>query len=158
MRTFLLSVLLLFCLLLGSPSFASSSIPSFKVVAQDKTALSILVSKNTTAEQLKMLISEFRTARKNNTLSKMIPATTKGGQLGDYAIVWIFVFSEPEWATADKLQKFIKSSLKSTTDKQFDKEYVKHIKAEYFYSTLEEYGNFGYDDGMVRSPNYKKIF
>ena len=88
----------------------------------------------------------------------MIPATTKGGQLGDYAIVWIFVFSEPEWATADKLQKFIKSSLKSTTDKQFDKEYVKHIKAEYFYSTLEEYGNFGYDDGMVRSPNYKKIF
>lgn len=147
-----------FFLALGQSSFAASSVPKFQVVAQDKTALTILVPKNTTAEQLKTLISEFRTARKNNTLSKMIPATTRGGQLGDYAIVWIFVFSESEWATADKLQKFIKSSLKSATDKQFDKEYVRHIKAEYFYSTSEEYGNFGYDDGMVRSPNYKKIF
>ena len=63
MRTYLLSVLL-FCLLLGSPSFAASSIPKFQVVAQDKTALSILVPKNTTTAQLKTLISDFRTAKK----------------------------------------------------------------------------------------------
>ncbi|MDP2168041.1 MAG: hypothetical protein Q8J64_06900 [Thermodesulfovibrionales bacterium] len=151
-------LLFLFCLALVQSSFAASSIPKFQVVAQDKTVLAILVPKNTPAEQLKTLISEFRTARKNNTLSKMIPATTRGGQLGDYAIVWIFVFSKADWATADKLQKFINSSLKSAVDKQFGKEYVRHIQAEYFYSPLEEYGNLGYDDGIVRSPNYKKLF
>ena len=151
-------MVLLFCLNFSWSSFAASNIPQFKVVARDLTTLTILVPKATTAEQIKTLISEFRSARKNNTLSKLIPATTRGGQLGDYAIVWVFVFSESEWATADKLQKFIKSSVNSATDKQFDKEYVRHIKAEYFYSSSEEYGNFGYDDGMVRSPHYKKIF
>lgn len=154
-----LSVLsLLIYLALGISTFAASNIPKFKVVAQDKTALSILVPQNTTAAQLKALIHELRTARKSNTLSKMIPATTRGGQLGDYAIVWIFVFSEPDWATGDKLQRFIKSSLRSSTDKQFDKEYVKHIRAEYYYAPSEEYGNLGYDDGIVRSPNYQKLF
>ena len=140
-------------------AIAAPNVPKFEVIAQDKTALSILVPKNTTAEQLKALIFEFRNARKNNSLSKMIPPTTKGGEFGDYAIVWIFVFSEPDWATADKLQRFMKSSLKSATDKQFNREYVKHIKAEYFYGYLsEEYGNLGYDDSIVRSPNYKKLF
>lgn len=159
MKKCLLSFLVfLLCLALFKLSVAASNVPKFQVVSQDKTALAILVPKNTTAEQLKTLVSEFRSARKNNSLSKMIPATTRGGQLGDYAIVWIFVFSESEWATADKLQRFIKSSLKSATDKEFDKEYVKHIRAEYFFSSSEEYGNLGYDDGMVRSPNYKKIF
>lgn len=145
-------------LVMGTSAFASSNIPKFEVIAQDKTALSILVPQNTTVEQLKALIYKFRAARKSNSLSKIIPATTRGGQLGDYAIVWIFVFSERDWASGDKLQRFIRSSLKSATDKQFDKEYVKHIKAEYYYSPLEEYGNLGYDDGIVRSPNYRKLF
>lgn len=88
----------------------------------------------------------------------MIPPTTKGGEIGDYAIVWILVFNETEWANAEKLNKFMKSSLKSSQDQKSDKEYVKHIKAEYYYSSLEEYGTLGYDDGIVRSPGYKKLF
>ena len=80
--------------------------------------------------------------------------------MGDYAVVWILVFSEAdaEWASKDKLKRFMKSSLKNPMDKKYDKEYVKYIKAEYYYSTLEEHGNLGYDDGIIRSPNYQKLF
>jgi len=156
MKNYFLSILLLLCLVLSRLSFAASGIPTFKVIGQDMTSFSILVPQNTTKEQLKALIYEFRNTRKNNKLPSLIPGAAKGGQ--QLGVIWIFVFSEPDWATTNKLQKFIKSSLKSATDKQFDKEYVKHIKAEYYYSSLGEYGNFGYDDGIVRSPNYKKLF
>jgi hypothetical protein len=155
---FLLGTLLVAHLVCTSWAFAASSLPSFQVIGQDKTALSILVPKNTTTEQLKTLILEFRSARQSHTLSKMIPPTTKGGSQGDYWLVWIFVFSEPEWATQDRLKKFINASMKSESDMQFSKEYGKHVKAEYFYSHMEEYGNVGYKEGSVRTPNYKKLF
>ncbi|MFZ1988446.1 MAG: zinc ribbon domain-containing protein [Alphaproteobacteria bacterium] len=143
---------------LGNSTSAASSIPKFQVVAQYGRNLSILVSQNTTAEQLKALIFEFMTARKSNTLSKMIPATTRGDRLGDYAVVSIFVFSEPDWASTDKLKRFIESE--SDADLQFDKEYVKHIKATYGYTALisSEQGSLGYDDGVVRSPNYLRLY
>jgi len=146
------------CMLLGGSSIAASNLPKFEVVGRDKTVLSIVVPQNTTSEQLKTLILQFRAARKSNSLSTMIPATTQGGKYGDYAIVWVFVLTERDWAAADKLRRFINSSAKSLADKEFDKKYVKHIKAEYFYSVGEEYGSLGYDDGVVRSSNYKKIF
>jgi hypothetical protein len=137
----------------------AADIPQFKVAAQDSTSLSIVVSKSTGPEQLKALIHEFRKDRKGNYLHKMIPPTTKGGGFGDYAIVWILVFNETEWANAEKLKKFMRSSLKSSQDQKSDKEYGKHIKAEYYYaSSLEEYGNLGYYDGIVRSPGSKKLF
>jgi hypothetical protein len=141
-------------------TLAASNIPKFKVAAQDMSSLSILIPQDTTKDQTKALIHEFKNARKSKNLSQMIPPTTKGGQLGDYAIIWVLIFSEPEWASKDKLIKFMKSSLKSSQDKKFDREYVKHIKAEYFYSvpTSEEYGNLGYDDGMIQSPYYQKLF
>ncbi len=130
----------------------------FKVVAQHTTALSILVPGNTTDEQVKALIYRFRAARVVNTLSKTIPATTKGGVLGDYGIVWIFIFSETDWATQDKLQRFINSSAKNSSDREFDVEYVNHIKGEYYYTPTREHGTLGYDDGTVRSQQYHKLF
>jgi len=36
----------------------------------------------------------------------------KIGKSDDYWLVWIYVFSEPDWATLDKHQKFIRSSYK----------------------------------------------
>jgi hypothetical protein len=139
-------------------TFAASSLPSFEVVGRDKTVLSIIVPQNTPPAQLKALILQFRNARKSNSLSTMIPATTPGGGLGDYGIVWVFVLTERDWATTERLQRFINSSAKSLADREYDKKYVKHLKAEYYYSGLEEYGSLGYDDGVVRSPAYKKLF
>jgi hypothetical protein len=136
----------------------ASSIPKFQVIAQYSRNLSILVPKDTTTERLKALIFEFMAARKSNKLSKMIPATTRGDRLGDYSVVSILVFSEPDWATSDKLKRFIESE--SDADLQFDKEYVKHIKATYSYVALlsSEQGALGYNDGVVRSPNYEGLW
>jgi hypothetical protein len=143
---------------LKTPAIAASKLPKFEVVGRDKTTLSIVVPRNTTSEQLQTLILQFRAARKSNSLSTMIPATTPGGQLGDYAIIWVLVLADRGWASTDNLQRFINSGVESAPDKKYDKEYVKHIKAEYFYSDSEEYGNLGYDDGEYQSPNYKKLF
>lgn len=155
-----LSIILssLTCMVLGSSAIAASSLPQFEVVGRDNTTLSIVVPRNTTSEQLQALILQFRAARKSNSLSTMIPATTPGGQLGDYAIVWVLVLTERGWASTNNLQRFINSSGESATDKKHDKNYVTHIKAEYFYSNAEEYGTLGYDDGEYQSPNYKKLF
>jgi len=71
-------------------------LPSFQVIGRDLTALSLLVPKDTTDEQLAQLIYAFRQARKENRLGRMgIPSTTRGGKYGDYAIVVIYVFTEP---------------------------------------------------------------
>ncbi len=154
----LAALLCLTCMVLAPPAVAEPSVPKFDVVGRSKAALSVVVPQYTTAEQLKTLIFQFRAARRNNSLSKMIPATTRGGKFGDYAIVWIFVFTERDWASSGKLRRFITSSAKSATDRQYDRVFVRHIKAEYFYSSSEEYGNLGYSDGAVRSPNYQKLF
>ena len=146
------------CLLLGNPAVAASNLPKFEVVGRYKTALSIVVPQNATSEQLRALILQFRAARKNNSLSTMIPPTTPSGQLGDYAIVWVLVLTDRDRASTDKLQRFIDSSAESRADKEFEKKYVKRIKAEYFYSGSEEYGNLGYDNGVAPSPNYEKLF
>jgi hypothetical protein len=145
-------------MLLGGSAIAASSLPKFEVIGRYKTALSIVVPRNTTSEKLQTLILQFRAARKSNSLSTMIPATTPGGQLGDYAIVWVLVLSERGWASTDNLQKFINSSDESATDKKYDEKYAEHIKAEYFYSGSDEYGNLGYGDDAYESPNYKRLF
>ena len=148
----------------GTSAIAASGLPKFEIVGRNSPgALSIVVPQNTTSEQLKMLILQFRAARKSNSLSTMIPATTPGGNLGDYATVWVFVLTEHEWAATDKFQRFMRTSSNSFADREYSKKYAKHIKAEYFYATggivgTEEYGNLGYEDGLFRSSNYKKLF
>jgi len=136
----------------------NSLTPEFKVIAKHTTVLSILVHRGATDEHIKALIYKFKETRLNNTMSKMISATTKGGAFGDYGIVWILIFSEPEWATQDKLQKFINSSAKNPSNREFDIEYANHIRGEYYYSFSKEYGTLGYDDGIVRSQLYQKLF
>lgn len=154
-------------------------IPKFRVVAQNGPDLALLVPQNTTTEQLKALIFEFRAARKGNTLSKMIPPTTPGQRVwikekrsyisSDYLSVWIFVFSEPDWATLDRFNRFLDSNIYSAADQQFNKEYLKHIRAQYYWSLTsnsEDSGNLGFDDDLVgvcsgdhvRSPDYQKLF
>ena len=73
-------------------ALSTEEMPTFEIVGQDRSALSIVVPKSTTTPQLKTLVNQFRRAYRENALSKMIPPTTLGGVYGNYAIVWIFVF------------------------------------------------------------------
>jgi hypothetical protein len=141
---------------------AADKLPAFIMVGNyQNTALSLLVPVETTKEGLKALIFEFRKARQEGRLPQMIPTTTKGGALGDYAVMDIYVFTQAAWASQTRLQRFIRMSLKRPDDIRFSEEYSGHIKAYYFYSaiTKEEQGSIGYDGGgRMRSRQYEKIF
>jgi hypothetical protein len=147
------AIFMLLTIVASSCSPSPSNHVPFTVGGQEKTAVSIVVSPDVTSEQLKDLVFAFKTARENGTLSKMIPPTTKGGAIGDFGIVWVFVFSEPDRASADDLGRFIDGS-----DAHFSQEYVKHIRAEYYYSLSGEYGNLGFNDGTNSNNEYNKIF
>jgi hypothetical protein len=138
----------------------AQQLPMFKFVGRSNPAISIVVSPKTTKGELKMLIYEFRKARIENTLSRMIPATIPGGSGGDYFGVWIFVLSEYSWASTDKLKKFLDEDRRVLSDIKFCREYAKHIRAVYYYTLGMEYGNLGYEDedGRYRTKGYKKLF
>jgi hypothetical protein len=140
---------------------AAQQLPTYKVIGKDFTSFAILVSPTTTDDQLTLLINQFRKARTENTFSTMIPPTTPGGAKGDYFGVWVFVFTESEWASTDRLKKFISASITSKSDMKYSGEYAQHIRAEYFYyQGQSEYGTIGYEDEFphYRSKNFKKLF
>lgn len=152
-----------FCLILLLPAFVrANNIPSFKIAGRDGTSLSILVPPDTTREQIKQLICEFRRARRANTISKMIPPTTPGEEYGDYAVMIIFIFSEPRWASAAKLRDYWNPGVsysRAKTARKTHKEYEKHIRGEYYYSIgSEEYGSVGYSDRVFHTKDYKRLF
>jgi hypothetical protein len=141
----------------------AQKLPSFKIVGKIKPGIgiAILVSSETTDDELKLLINEFRKARTENTLSRMIPPTTPGGPKGDYFSVWIYVFTEASWASTERLKKFVNASAYSKSDLKYSREYAHHIRAEYYFLQGEsEYGILGYEDetGSYRSKNYMKLF
>lgn len=142
----------------ASQVVADTDIPkAFVTATLDKRAISVVVKRETTDDQLKALIYSIRDARRNGHLYQMIPPTTPGGASGDYGIVWIFIFSDTAWATKDKLSRFVNGS---NQDQSFLREFIQHVRAEYYYSSGSEYGSIGcYDsDTKIRSRNYIKLF
>lgn len=136
----------------------NNSLPPFNIMGRDIASVSILVSENTTEKEFENLVYGFQAARKLNTLSKLIPATTPGGSRGDYGIVWIFIFSERAWADIADLKRFINANIKQIDNKIFYADYVDHIKAVYYYTWSFEEGSIGYSDETNRSKYYKKLF
>ncbi len=140
-----------------------AAIPSFRIAAKyflDTIKYAVLVPENINREQLKNLVFEFRKARMEGSLSKMIPSTTLQENIYvDVNGVAIYVFSEPSWATESKFKKWMESSLPGAEAK-VDKQYVNHIKAYYFYSGPlgEEGGSVGFSGEGVKSSDYESLF
>jgi hypothetical protein len=139
-----------------------AAIPSFRIAAKydlDTITYAVLVPKNINREQLRNLIFEFRKAREEGSLSKMVPSTLLDNFKVDINGVAIYVFSEPSWATESKFKKWMESSLLGAED-QVDKQYVSHIKAYYFYSSslgVEE-GSVGFSGEGVKPSDYESLF
>jgi hypothetical protein len=135
-----------------------SSVPSFTLSGQDQKSMSVLVAKNISLTQLKGLILGLRKARIENNFGSLIPATTPGGSLGNHAFVELRIFTDPAWATSEKLQRLNKVRI---GEKAYPREFVKHVKAYYFYSAMtnEEEGSIGMaDTSGFRSISYQKLF
>jgi hypothetical protein len=152
-----------FCFIFFLPSFIwANDLPSYKIAGRDRTSLSILVPPDATKNQIRELILEFRRARHANTLSSMIPPTTPGEEYGNYAVIVIFIFSEPRWASAAKLRDYWNPGVQYSRPKSSNKphrEYEKHIRGEYYYSIGSgEYGSVGYSDQVFHTKDYKRLF
>lgn len=70
----------------------------------DINAVSVVVPKEATTSQIAGLLSRFREARLNQTLSEWIPPTTPGNKLGPHAVADIYVFSDPKYAVPDAVK------------------------------------------------------
>jgi hypothetical protein len=156
----IISVLLVICNILPKSSVAAQNIPQIQVVWRSGIIVSVLVASNTTSDQLKSLIHEFRKARMASSLTKYIPATTPGVKGDPHAQVIIFVFSDPKWATENEYKKYERASMTSQAGKTTAKTYLNHIRASYEWNMLDgkEYGSLGYDEGGMRSASYKTLF
>jgi hypothetical protein len=156
-----ISVLVLVILIILSTSNSTAqNIPKIQVIWRSGIIVSVLVASNTTQDQYKSLINEFRKARKTHSLTKFIPATTPGIKDDPHAQVIIFVFSDSKWATENEYKKYERASMRSQAGKTTSKTYLNHIRASYEYNMLDgkEYGSLGYDEGGTRSASYKKLF
>ena len=134
----------------------ADELPQFKVTGRHRTALALLVPKETTSGQLKALILALRTARQEKRLDKLIPATTPGGAAGSYGVVVVWVYSEPEWATSAALERCNLASWNTPT-------YVecgRHVRAYYYYGVgTPEEGSIGYAEGKhIYTKVYEKLF
>lgn len=136
---------------------AGEQLPSFKVTGQHMTNVALLLPKDTSSEQLKMLVLALRKARRENRLGQFLPATTPRGSKGPYGIVVVHIYSEPEWATTDALRKCVNASANTP----FYTECGRHVRAYYFYAAQpeNEEGSVGYAEGkQVFTKSYQKLF
>jgi len=157
MKTKFFLVLVSTLLLLSVQSFgAENDIPTVKVTGKDKTFISILVPKNTTKAQLTNLINEFKKARENSYLEKYFPPTTPNGSYGKFAVIGVFVFSNPQMATSDAIKKYM-----NTADGKFSQKFADAVLAHYYYGFGgdHEFGCLGLQDSDIKpTKNYQKLF
>jgi len=154
--SFLLIFLYIFILLSSSSVFAQT--PPFKVAWKTGIIIGLVVPSKTTKKQLTDLIHTFRLARRNNTLSSLLPPITPG--LPDkYAMFIIYIFSDQKWATLEKYKEYETANIKTAKGRAISSSYINHIIASYEYELDgKEYGTLGYDDGGDKSAHYKKLF
>ena len=142
--------------------FSSTSVfaqtPPFKVAWKKGIIIGLIVPSTTTKKQLTDLIYTFRQAKKEKTLSTLIPPINLG--LPDkYTTFTIIIFSDPKWATSEKYNNYESASIKTAKGRAISKAYIDHIIASYEYDIDgKEYGALGYDEGNDKSVHYKKLF
>jgi hypothetical protein len=157
MRTIALVGFVVAVFLVCAPQLYADSLPRFSVSAQNRTELALLVDRGTTHAQLKALVLALREARGKNQLGRLIPPTTPRGAAGPYAIVVVYVYSDPQWATLEALRRCNKASFGTPL---FDK-CSANVRAHYFYGLMppNEIGMVGYAEGdRVYTKDYEKFF
>ncbi len=149
--------------------------------------LALLMPKNSSKEDLKSLILTLRQVRQDNNFIKFgIPPTTPEGHFdesapmfrnfhklyGNYALIVIYVFTDPEWATSDNLRKFDSPTDSEFEDKLYHRNFIpefsQHVKAFYWWQAYPyecEIGTLGFKSNISefnadkdQGANYEALF
>lgn len=132
----------------------------------DMNAVSVLVPEEATTSQVAALLSRFRESRLNQTLGDLIPPTTPGHKLGTHAVVDVYVFSNPKFASAEAV-KVLSRGAHAPGELypqaiQFE-DAMEHVRGHYRIDLNDtghpDQASLGFaDESGVHSRHYKKLF
>ena len=164
-KRLILAITILTFFMSGLSCSDDRDIPTLKIHGQisgrDQTFYSVLVPADTTEEQLVNIIYEIRKAREGNYLNTYFPPTTPNGKMGKYAVIGIFIFSDPDMAYSSSLKKYMEGSNNNPSDVEFAQQYAEKVLAYYYYSIVldVEFGCLGLRDTNVKpTTTFKKLF
>ena len=154
---------------LPTNTFTDDVVPVFSTSATipELNIVNLVVPPATTDSQIGALLNHLKIARQNNTLSDLIPATTPGDELGEFAIADIYVFSEAEHGIAQTTQVLSRGAHAPSTIYGESIPYevaMEQVRGHYSINlhdrTNPDTGTlgFGEEETGVYSKRYQKIF
>jgi hypothetical protein len=128
--------------------------------------ITVLVPPQATDSQVIGLLARFRTARLNNELSTLLPATTPGHKLGDNAIAEIYVFSDRTYATEEAVSVLARGAhapgelYPQAIPFEVSMEHVRgHYRIDLNDTANPDKGSLGFaDESGVHSKSYRLLF
>lgn len=140
----------------------------FKVEATvpDMNAVSLVVPAQATESQVVGLLKRLRKERLAGSLSDLIPATTPGHKLGDYAIADIYVTSDAKYAKADVIRTLTRGAhapgglYPDAVPFEVAMEEIRgYYRIDLNNTGAPDSGSVGFaDESGVHSKHYRKIF
>jgi hypothetical protein len=144
-------------------------IPTYEATGTvtDMKAITILVPPATTDSQVVALLQYFQKARLDNSLDTLLPPTTPGDKIGEFAIADIYIFSEPEYGVTESAKALGRGAhapgefYPSSIPYEVAMENVRgHYAIDLYNKNSPERASlgFGEDDTGVYSKRYQRVF
>lgn len=148
---------------------SSDLVPSFTVTGSvvGMNAITVLVPQATTDSQIIALLQSFQKARQNQSLERLLPATTPEDRLGAFAIADIYIFSEEQYADQESAKALGRGAhapgefYPSSIPYEVAMEKVRgHYAIDLHNKTNPERASigFGEDETGVYSKRYQRVF
>jgi len=144
-------------------------IPSYEATGTvtDMKAITILVPPATTDSQVVALLQHFQKARLENALDTLLPPTTPGDKLGEFAIADIYIFSEAQYGVPESAKALGRGAhapgefYPSSIPYEVAMENVRgHYAIDLYNKNSPERASlgFGEDETGVYSKRYQRVF
>ncbi len=144
-------------------------IPTYEATGTvaDMKAITILVPSATTDSQVVALVQFFQKARLDNSLDTLLPPTTPGDKLGEFAIADIYIFSDVQYGVAESAKALGRGAhapgefYPSSIPYEVAMENVRgHYAIDLYNKNSPERASlgFGEDDTGVYSKRYQRVF
>ena len=144
-------------------------IPTYEATGTvtDMNAITILVPQATTDSQVVALLQYFQKARLDNSLETLLPPTTPGDKLGEFAITDIYIFSEEQYGGTESAKALGRGAhapgefYPSSIPYEVAMEHVRgHYAIDLYNKNSPERASvgFGEDDTGVYSKRFQRVF
>ena len=133
----------------------------------DMNAITILVPEATTDSQVVALLQYFQKARLDHSLETLLPPTTPGDKLGEFAIADIYIFSEEQYGGKESAKALSRGAhapgefYPSSIPYEVAMEHVRgHYAIDLYNKNSPERASlgFGEDETGVYSKRYQRVF